>query len=66
VWLLVNADPELDAQGRVERVILTFTDVSAQREVEQRLRESEERYRLLVEKAQDIISARTPRASSPT
>ncbi|HET7745858.1 MAG TPA: PAS domain S-box protein, partial [Vicinamibacteria bacterium] len=55
VWLLVNADPETDAAGRVQRVVCTFTDITAQFTAEERLRESEARYRQLVETAQDIL-----------
>jgi len=55
VWLLVSADPQLDAEGRVREVISTLSDLTAIKRAEDRLRESEARYRQLVEKAQDII-----------
>ena len=55
VWLLVNADPELAPGGEVSRVIVTFSDVTALHTVTERLRDSEGRYRQLVENAQDII-----------
>src|SRR5262245_7503717 len=55
VWLLVNADPELNAAGEVRRVVCTFVDVTPFKSAEQRLQQSEARYRQLVEKAQDII-----------
>ena len=55
VWLLVNADPQTGPDGRVQHVVCTFSDVTAVREVTERLRESERRYRQLVEKAPDII-----------
>ena len=55
VWLLVNADPQVGPHGRVEQVVCTFSDVSAARDATERLRESERRYRQLVEKAPDII-----------
>jgi PAS domain S-box-containing protein len=55
VWLLVNADPQVGPHGRVEQVVCTFSDVSAARGATERLRESERRYRQLVEKAPDII-----------
>jgi PAS domain S-box-containing protein len=54
-WLLVNADPQLGPDGRVEQMVCTFSDVTASRDVTERLRESERRYRQLVEKAPDII-----------
>ncbi len=55
VWLLISADPQLDAEGRVVQVISTLSDLTAFKRAEDRLRESEARYRQLVEKAQDII-----------
>ena len=55
VWLLVNADPELAPDGRVDRVIVTFSDVTPMHAATERLRDSEGRYRQLVENAQDII-----------
>ena len=36
-------------------VVVTLTDISLQKRLEERLRESESRYRQLVERAQDII-----------
>lgn len=55
VWLLVSATPLARSDGQVSRVLCTFTDITAQRVAEQEVRTSEERYRLLVERAQDII-----------
>jgi PAS domain S-box-containing protein len=55
VWLLVNADPEIGPDGRVDRVIVTLSDVTPLHTAAERLRESEGRYRQLVENAQDII-----------
>ncbi|HUG51961.1 MAG TPA: PAS domain S-box protein, partial [Vicinamibacteria bacterium] len=55
VWLLVNAVPETAPDGRVERVIVTLADVTLLHAASERLRESEGRYRQLVENAQDII-----------
>jgi len=55
VWLLVNADPQRGPDGRVEQVVCTFSDITSGRDMTERLRESERRYRQLVEKAPDII-----------
>jgi signal transduction histidine kinase/DNA-binding NarL/FixJ family response regulator/PAS domain-containing protein len=33
-WLLVNADPQLDAQGRVKRVVCTLSDITAWKQAE--------------------------------
>jgi len=55
VWLLVNADPHRGADGAVDCVVSTFSDITSGREVTERLRESERRYRQLVERTPDII-----------
>ena len=55
VWLLVNADPEVGPDGAVDRVIVTLSDVTPLHAAAERLRDSEARYRQLVENAQDII-----------
>ena len=55
LWLLVNADPEIGPDGRVDRVLVTLADVTGLRASAERLHESETRYRQLVENAQDII-----------
>ena len=46
---------ERDAQGRVTALFGAFMDVSDAKAVEQVLRESEERYRMLTDRATDII-----------
>ncbi|MGZ3449412.1 MAG: PAS domain S-box protein [Polyangiales bacterium] len=45
VWLLVDAEPQLDAHGQVESVVCTFSDVTALKEAERALRASEARLR---------------------
>ncbi|HEX6737598.1 MAG TPA: PAS domain S-box protein [Vicinamibacteria bacterium] len=54
VWLLVSAQPQAEA-GKAVRVVLTLTDLTDRRKAEERQRESEARYRQLIEKAQDIF-----------
>jgi PAS domain S-box-containing protein len=54
VWLLVSAQPDL-SQGKPTRVVLTLTEVTERRKAEERQRDSEARYRQLIEKAQDIF-----------
>jgi PAS domain S-box-containing protein len=55
VWLMVSAQPEPAGSGSPTRVILTLTDLTQRRKAEEKQRESEARYRQLVEKAQDIF-----------
>src|SRR5438132_11542416 len=41
LWLLVNADPEIGPDGRVDRVLVTLADVTGLRASAERLHESE-------------------------
>src|SRR5262249_6443143 len=41
IWLMVNASPIVGADGDVERVLTTFTDITERRRAESALRESE-------------------------
>jgi len=55
VWVLVNADPVFDDKGEIQQVIVTFMDVTEQKQVEEALRESEEKYRGIVEDQTEMI-----------
>ena len=48
-WYLVRLRPYQSREDRVDGVVVTFVDVTAQRTAEDALQESETRYRLLVE-----------------
>jgi PAS domain S-box-containing protein len=54
-WAIVNAFPELDAEQRVERVVLSFVDITDRRHAEQSMRRSEARLRALVELSSDWL-----------
>lgn len=42
VWLLVSAIPQLDPDGSIRQVVATFTNITAQKEAEQRIRAQSE------------------------
>jgi PAS domain S-box-containing protein len=52
VWLLVNADPQLAADGSLEQVICTFSDITNTKRTEEKLR----RITQAVESTSDAIS----------
>lgn len=49
IWLLVDAHPIFDSRGEVERVVCTFSDITGRRLSELALRESEARFRMVVQ-----------------
>jgi two-component system, chemotaxis family, CheB/CheR fusion protein len=52
-WFLMRVLPYRTLQDRIEGVVVTFQDVSTRRDAETRLRQSEERLRLLIDSAVD-------------
>lgn len=54
-WLSVNARPLRDESGQLKGGVAVFRDITGAKRTDEALRESQERYRLLVTKASDII-----------
>ena len=48
-WMQISAEPILTVDGRMEAVICTYHDVTARRQAEESLGQSEQRHRLLAE-----------------
>ncbi|ULA58299.1 MAG: Putative Hybrid sensor histidine kinase [Nitrospira sp.] len=55
LWLDVSARPLRDEMGLIKGGVVVFRDISETRRIDDALRDSQERYRLLVTKANDII-----------
>ena len=47
VWLLVDALPQLNADGNVEQIVCSFVDISARKQAEEQLLDAEWKFRAL-------------------
>lgn len=55
LYLETFANPILDGQGNIEKILCVSRDISRRKHVEEALRESEERFRLITENTLDVI-----------
>ena len=59
VWVLVNAFPELDAEGRLVQVVVTFADITRREEAERELRRHRENLEgLVAERTRELAESR--------
>ena len=54
-WILANAAPLLDEQGKINLVLATSTDISVQKQAEKKIRESEEHFRNLTQALPQLV-----------
>lgn len=55
VWLLVNAEPQLDAKGKVSQIIVNFSDITQRKQAEEALRQAETRLQTVINNAPVIL-----------
>jgi PAS domain S-box-containing protein len=55
-WIKVNKLPLYDRNGRVFGILGTYEDISGSKKAEQKIRESEERYRIAIEYSNDGVA----------
>ena len=53
IWLRTNKVPLLDAQGRIKGVLGTYEDITASKQLEESLRISETKYRIVADNTHD-------------
>lgn len=58
-WTLGEIAPVLNKEGKVERIVAAFSDVTQQKQVEEALRQSEEKYAKMIQFNPDAVSLRT-------
>jgi PAS domain S-box-containing protein len=60
VWALIAASPLLDDAGEYGGILMMVTDITARKQIEAGLRESEERFRQIAENIDDMFFVREP------
>jgi PAS domain S-box-containing protein len=56
VWLSVSASPILNAEGVIDGVVGTFSDITERRQAEEASNKSDRDYRLLAENTSDVVA----------
>jgi PAS domain S-box-containing protein len=55
VWLWVNAFPEFDSDMQLSQIVVTFTDITKNKQVQEALKESEEKLRITLNSIGDGV-----------
>jgi PAS domain S-box-containing protein len=56
VWVNVNGFPVFDNQGDISEVLISFIDITKRKQAEQALKESEEKYRTIIDNLGEGVS----------
>ncbi len=55
-WVEISADPVFDDEGNISGAVHIITDITNRKRIEDTLRDSEEKYRLISENSDDLIA----------
>lgn len=62
VWVLVNAFPEFDESAQLLQVVVTFVDITQQKEASERLAKNNQKFRSLSQSATQMLSLKSVEA----
>ncbi|MDD5598305.1 MAG: PAS domain S-box protein, partial [Victivallaceae bacterium] len=57
IWVLVNAFPEFNPYGQLSQIVVTFTDISKNKEIQQQLKDNEEKLKITLNSIGDGVIA---------
>ena len=57
IWVLVNAFPEFNSYGQLSQIVVTFTDISKNKKIQQQLKDNEEKLKITLNSIGDGVIA---------